>query len=354
MKRSSFLIALTITLLLTANAWAVPARLGAGGEHTAAGYRVKKGDSLYAIGRKTGLSVQELKRLNGLRSDALKPGQILFLGQNGGKTGNKTSAVKSTVATSSAPRSTPAAQTGATTTYKVKKGDSLYAIARRNGLSVAEIKRLNGLRSDSLKPGQKLLITRQGTSHPAPAIVVGPAPAEPLCQESAAESDLVLLETGLNTLEKAALSYLATPYRFGGSSHQGIDCSSFVRNVFRELNIDLPRTAREQYHLGTSIDQTDLQSGDLLFFRTYAKYPSHVGIYLGDQKMIHASPRSRRVVIASVDTPYFRSRFIGAKRLAQFGGRFDLDVLPQDVEEDAEGSLEEAGNPDQAMTAGRH
>lgn len=348
MKRSSSLIVLTVSILLTANVWAVPARPGAVGAPSPASYRVKKGDSLYAIGRQTGLSVQELKQLNGLHSDALKPGQILTLGQQVQKTGDKPAAA------STAPRSAAGAQTSGTTTYKVVKGDSLYAIARRNGLSVSELKRLNGLRSDALKPGQQLLIARNGTSGPAPAIVASPNQAERLQAKSAssAEGDLVLLETGLDALEKAALSYLATPYRFGGSSQQGIDCSSFVRSVFREINIDLPRTAREQYRLGASIDPIDLQSGDLLFFRTYAKYPSHVGIYLGDQKMIHASPRSRRVVIASVDTPYFRSRFIGAKRLAHLGGSFDLDVLPPAVEEDSEGSLEETSGP--AITAGRH
>jgi LysM repeat protein len=353
MKLSSTLTALTITMLLTANAWAVPARTGAASEQSAASYRVKKGDSLYAIGRQTGLTVQELKRLNGLQSDALKPGQILLLGQGGVKNNDKVSTAKPAAASKVLPPSA-VARTGVTTTYKVKKGDSLYAIARKNGLSVAELKRLNDLRSDALKPGQKLLIASQGASNPLLAAIDGPTPSEPLCQESAdaPEGDLVLLETGLDALEKAALSYLATPYRFGGSSHQGIDCSSFVRNVFRELNIDLPRTAREQYRLGSSIDPGNLQSGDLLFYRTYAKYPSHVGIYLGDQKMIHASPRSRRVVIASVDTPYFRSRFIGAKRLAQLGGNLDLDVLPGDVDEDAEGSLEEAGEP--SITAGRH
>jgi hypothetical protein len=58
-----------------------------------------------------------------------------------------------------------------------------------------------------------------------------------------------------------------------------------------------------------------MRKGDLLFFRTYARFPSHVGIYLGDGKMIHASSRSRRVVVTSIDHPYYRKRFIGAKRI---------------------------------------
>jgi hypothetical protein len=68
-----------------------------------------------------------------------------------------------------------------------------------------------------------------------------------------------------------------------------------------------------------------MQKGDLLFFRTYAKYPSHVGIYLGDGKMIHASSRSHRVVVTSIDHPYYRQRFIGAKRISL------LDSAPDDA-----------------------
>jgi hypothetical protein len=78
-----------------------------------------------------------------------------------------------------------------------------------------------------------------------------------------------------------------------------------------------------------------MQKGDLVFFRTYASFPSHVGIYLGDNRMIHASSRDRRVVISSVDTPYYRSRFIGAKRVARISAdRFNLDELMLGVEEE--------------------
>ena len=78
-----------------------------------------------------------------------------------------------------------------------------------------------------------------------------------------------------------------------------------------------------------------MQKGDLVFFRTYASFPSHVGIYLGGNRMIHASSRDRRVVISSVDTPYYRSRFIGAKRVAKIDAdRLNLDDLMLGVEEE--------------------
>lgn len=78
--------------------------------------------------------------------------------------------------------------------------------------------------------------------------------------------------------------------------------------------------------MGNPVATGDLQKGDLLFFHTYARFPSHVGIYLGNNKMIHASSRDRRVVISSIDTPYYRARFIGAKRISQI----NPDILALD------------------------
>jgi hypothetical protein len=84
----------------------------------------------------------------------------------------------------------------------------------------------------------------------------------------------------------------------------------------------------------------DLQKGDLVFFQTYARFPSHVGIYLGNRKMIHASSRDRRVVISSMDTPYYISRFLGARRVGKdLPGDINFDDLLQGVEEEQEGDV---------------
>jgi cell wall-associated NlpC family hydrolase len=120
----------------------------------------------------------------------------------------------------------------------------------------------------------------------------------------------------LDAIEATAANYLGTPYRFGGEGADGIDCSSFVQKVFREHQIDLPRTAREQNKMGGDVAPGDLQKGDLVFFHTYADYPSHVGIYLGDGKMIHASSGRGEVTVSNLDSDYYRSRYLGAKRVA--------------------------------------
>lgn len=236
----------------------------------------------------------------------------------------------------SEPKASDHARSPASATYRVKKGDSLYRIAQRAKISVAELMRLNSLTSAKIKPGQVLLLEKS----PAPTAVdtaskISPSVLDELRNEAPALTPL---------LDKPVLSLLAAPYRFGGSSSKGIDCSGFVQQVFKELNFELPRSAREQYRLGDGVAFDDLQTGDLLFFRTYAKYPSHVGIYLGNDKMLHASTRSRRVVVSDIKSDYFRSRYIGARRLALNHEDSVLDSLfSADVaEEEDDGSLESA------------
>jgi cell wall-associated NlpC family hydrolase len=80
--------------------------------------------------------------------------------------------------------------------------------------------------------------------------------------------------------------------------------------------VALPRTAREQAKVGSEVADGDLRKGDLVFFHTYASYPSHVGIYLGDGKMIHASSGKGEVIVSDMNSDYYRSRFMGAKRVA--------------------------------------
>jgi len=142
-----------------------------------------------------------------------------------------------------------------------------------------------------------------------------------------------------NAVLQKALGLLGIRYRFGGSSYAGMDCSAFVKKVFSSLSLPLPRTAREQYALGNDVPSGDLQKGDLLFYHTYADFPSHVGIYIGNDQMIHASSEGGRVMISRINTPYFLSRFLGARRIPSNGGEFlrelagmeELETAPVEV-----------------------
>ncbi|OGW61070.1 MAG: hypothetical protein A2V83_03755 [Nitrospirae bacterium RBG_16_64_22] len=112
-----------------------------------------------------------------------------------------------------------------------------------------------------------------------------------------------------------ATAFAGIPYRFGGTTARGMDCSFFVRTAFDAAGVLLPRTAREMFVFGRFVEPGDLRAGDLVFFRTYARFPSHVGIYLGERLFIHASRKSRKVQIDSLDAPYFSKRYLGGRRL---------------------------------------
>jgi hypothetical protein len=114
-----------------------------------------------------------------------------------------------------------------------------------------------------------------------------------------------------------AMSLVGINYRRGGNSPEnGLDCSGFVRYVFREAQgKELPRTSAEISKLGESVDKQDLQPGDLVFFNTLRRAFSHVGIYLGDNKFIHSPSTGGAVRIESMDLSYWKARFNGARRI---------------------------------------
>ncbi len=112
-----------------------------------------------------------------------------------------------------------------------------------------------------------------------------------------------------------AIGLLGVKYRFGGESIWGMDCSAFVQKVYAMAGISLPRTARYQAKYGMFVSRENLKPGDLLFFRTYARFPSHVGIYIGEGKMIHASSAGKRIIISDIDKDFYLRNFLFAKRL---------------------------------------
>jgi len=299
-------------------------------------HRVKKNETVYSLAKKYHVTVAELKSANNLVGSHIKPKLLLVI----------------------PPRTAEASTTASVggTVYKVKKHETLSRISKKTGVSVSELKRLNGIRSSQVKLG-KVLVLRES----APVEEQRPKVARKLqlrhgdlfnendyeqslqeLTETSPEHQVDLRKNtelkvdGISELKKSAYGFLGTRYRFGGSSKSGgIDCSGFVQKVFHEVEVSLPRTAREQFEVGSAVAPGDLQKGDLIFFSTYASYASHVGIYLGNNKMIHASSRDRRVVISPMNTAYYRSRYLGAKRITKVNPEvFKLDDLILGVEED--------------------
>lgn len=295
-------------------------RRGAGREE-ARRHVVRKGDTLSVIARTYGVSVKEIRALNGLKKrSTLKPGMELRLAKGEAATDAE------------------AARREHRETYSVQRGDNLWRVAKRFHMSASELKSLNGLRSDRLKPGQTLVVARHIA--PVPDEASEEAVTECRLDDAKVDSDLLQAAAAEESEEGASIGatervirvakkMLGIPYRFGGNSARGIDCSAYVQKVFRFLNVPLPRTAREQFEEGNAVSRDELATGDLVFFRTYARYPSHVGIYLGDNQFIHASSRGRQVTIDRLDQPFYNKRYIGAKRLVDEGAKDLPDAVEQ-------------------------
>ncbi|MEN6374613.1 MAG: NlpC/P60 family protein [Smithella sp.] len=319
MKRRIFVLAVLFLISLS---------LGFATGASAKQYVVKKGENLNTISKKTGVSVQDLKRANGLKGTALKSKQVLNI------PGKKESAV-ATVKTKGKQTAKVAPETTATY-YTVKKGDKLPSIARKTGVPAKQILALNKLKHKKLKVGQRLLLAK--TSAPASSKPEREATADvenALNEDDDLEEDALPLDYLVETRKenqnsevlgkwgsrderklfiKVATGFLGAPYRLGGSTVRGIDCSAFVRKIYQLFDINLPRTAYEQSNVGRSIAKSELQDGDLVFFRT--KRPvGHVGIYIGNGEFVHASSKDRAVRIDNLDAPYFYNRFVRAVRV---------------------------------------
>ena len=129
-----------------------------------------------------------------------------------------------------------------------------------------------------------------------------------------------------DSIVRLSLAQVGTPYTYGGASPQrGFDCSGLVRYVFGQVFLTTPRRAAEQAHSGAPISRHDLRPGDLLMFGAGDSI-THVGIYVGDRKFVHASSVAGRVILSSMDRP--PSPLIrplkGARRLLAFAGEFEL------------------------------
>jgi len=136
-----------------------------------------------------------------------------------------------------------------------------------------------------------------------------PSPLASPRSSSASPDDRSLIDT--------ALSFRGTPYRNGGSDPSGFDCSGFIQYVFAQVGLVLPREVHEQFKVGKTIKDDELQAGDLVFFHTVSRGASHVGLVIGDDAFVHA-PSSKGVVrVEHLSSSYWSARFVGARRVPQ-------------------------------------
>jgi peptidoglycan DL-endopeptidase LytE len=246
-------------------------------------YTVKKGDTLSGISKKFNVSVSEIKRMNNLRSNVIVLGRTLKI-----KVPRKLPDIEN-----------PEPIMSVTTSkvyYKIKKGDTLEKIAQKYNTSPEELKQTNLLSNEDFKEGQMIVV-----------------PSVPVVENTATESEITKEISLRDTIIKKAFSFLNTPYKLGGSGKTSIDCSTLAKLVYRSIGVSLPNTASLQFREGTSVKKSEISDGDLLFFKRRG-YVGHVGIYIGNDLFIHASDSQKKVTIASLDNPYFKRNFAGAKR----------------------------------------
>ncbi|GLC87848.1 C40 family peptidase [Lysinibacillus piscis] len=252
----------------------------------AATYVVQKGDTLTKVAQRHQVSIQDIKAWNNLVEDTIFVAQKLDI-----LTPAKPIVVSHTVA----------------------KGDTLSNIAKQYNVALKDIKEWNKLQKDTIYIGQVLavspvaLIPEEESVHK----VVTPSPS----------TDTTILvnapTTNSQTIYKKAIELANTlvgiPYVFGGNTVEGLDCSGLIFYTFNQSGLKIARDSSEGYYFGSTVQVKNPVAGDLVFFEnTYKEGISHMGIYLGGTKFVHAGTNG--VEVSDVTNSYWSTRLVGYKR----------------------------------------
>jgi LysM repeat protein len=282
--------------------------------HSSVSHKVKSGKTLKKTSRKHRVSVDSRKETGRLTSTTAKRGRVLMVAQErAGTSRAKTARSRRTTAREARRLAALLAQavedegSNEYIEYRVKRGDTLDTLAQRFNIDREELIDLNKVEKRRLKPGMTVFVPKTEEEGTEETVVLNARPLKPWKSEE---------ERGI--LVKVAKSFAGAPYRYGGDSVRGLDCSAFVKKMYEIFEVQLPRSAREQFCAGPQVNKEDLSTGDLVFFKTkrFAKCPTHVGIYIGDQKFIHASSLfGRGVKIDRLTDTYFTRTYAGAVRV---------------------------------------
>ena len=331
-------------------------------------HKIKDGETLYTVAHKHHSTIEEVRKLNNIKKgEVLKIGRIVKVPANtyfpnkhkktttiagntsidtktSHKKGIKKSDNKHTLLTD----------------YSIQKGDTLYTIAKKHKMSVAQLVRVNKIAYKStLKLGQKLKVSKTVVAHVAKRSTPKTALSKRTAKHkksnrilhtvlkkhtkslsskrshkyTTASDDIFFtsMEPNFNafgnTLDRKkaikitslAKKKLGRQYIWGATGKNAFDCSGLTSYVYKKNGIRLPRRAIAQSKVGKRIPRSQLKPGDLVFFDTskhHKGYVNHVGIYIGNGKFIHASSAKKKVVITSLSKPFYAQRFKLARRLA--------------------------------------
>lgn len=289
-------------------------------KHIAKMYKVKKGDTLSRIAKDNKISIKKLRALNKLgKGSRLKIGTLLAVGK------------------------TKAIVEKKPTRYRVRKGDTLWLIAKKHKTTVNKLRVLNKLgRRTKLRKGIVLVIDgkiktfskKRSKQRIAKNKKSRKTKIARITTTKKRKSDnkrlndaMALLNGkgkkrsygGNSNIIRTAKKYLGTRYVWGATGPSRFDCSGFTQYVLRKSKgARIPRVSRKQAYYGQYVSRRNLRAGDLVFFDTSRRrrgYVNHVGIYIGGSKFIHASSARHRVVITSLNRPFYSARFKWGRRV---------------------------------------
>ncbi len=266
----------------------------------AATYTVQKGDTLSKIAQNHQVSIQDLKKWNNLSKDTIYVAQKLEV----------TKQANGEAAKPSKPTA-PAQPT--LVTHTVIKGDTLSKIAKQYNVTLNDIKKWNGLEKDTIYIGQVLKIS------PVAVIPEGDTIHNPVTPDTGTSSTVTTKDPTANgqaiykKIVETANKLVGTPYLYGGNTPEGLDCSGFIFYAFNQGGLKIGRDSSEGYYSISTTHVKNPVAGDLVFFEnTYKEGISHMGIYLGNNKFVHAGTEG--VEISDVTYSYWSSRLVAYKR----------------------------------------
>ncbi len=306
-------------------------------------HTIKNGETLYTIAHKNHTTIAEVRKVNGLKKgDTLKIGRVLKVPKN-----TYNSKTKKKIAKATKKSKKLAKKTSRSSKHVIKKGDSLYAIALKNNTTVDKLRKANGLKKGStLKLGRTLTLpgskyskrvkkkkikmakTKTKRSERKLARTLSSVKFKKMAKSSSKKSNKFsfsdILFSGSSkkkssNITKLAQKKLGRRYVWGATGKKNtFDCSGFTTYVCKKNGIRLPRRAIAQSKYGKYISRKNLKPGDLIFFDTSKRrkgYVNHVGIYLGNDRFIHASSAKKKVVITRLGKSFYSKRYKGARRV---------------------------------------